>query len=377
MPKRVGYLYAAMLDLEHIKAIIIKAARHKHGRAEVREVLAHLDDYAMETLTMLALDEYVPAKPKERKIYDESSQKWRTIEVVPFWPDGVVQWRLVEAMRPVLMRGMDHWSCASIPGRGGARVRRRIERVMRTDPDGTRYGEELDIKQYYGSVSRRRLMRALGRKIKDRRFLRVIAAILRTCRQGLGIGFYICQWLANYFLEPLDRLIQGLRGVKYHTRYMDNLTLLGPAKKALHAARRMIETFLASSLGLSLKRNWQVYRTRMKRPATRRWQALDECRRRMHRPRMVSAVGFRYSRTLTLLRKRNFLRFTRQCRRAIKRLASGLAVSFHMAAALLSRAGQLQHCNAFDARRKYLDPIGVGRLKNVVRIENRRRLAAA
>ena len=74
----------------------------------------------------------------------------------------------------------------------------------------------------------------MARKIKDKRFLRTVYSIIESCGGGLAIGYYICQWLANFYLESLDQYIMTLPGVKYMTRYMDNITLLGPNKKQLH-----------------------------------------------------------------------------------------------------------------------------------------------
>ena len=92
-----------------------------------------------------------------------------------------MHWLLVEAMRPVLMRGMYHWSCASVPGRGGKRVSKYIRRILRDDPKGSKYAGELDIKSYYPSIPIRRLIWALARKIKDKRFLRTVYSILESC----------------------------------------------------------------------------------------------------------------------------------------------------------------------------------------------------
>lgn len=352
MPKRVGNLKQKMRNTAFVRSTILKAAAHKTGRREVREVLDHLDDYAVETAVLLALDEFVPSAPKERLIYDVSGQKWRTIETVPFWPDAAVHWLLVEAMKPVLMRGMCHWSCASIPERGGARVRKRIQRVMRDDPKGTRYAAELDIRKYYPSISIDRMMAALRRKIKDEPFLAIVESVLRSCVSGLGIGFYINQWMANFYLEPLDRYIQSRPGVKYMTRYMDNLVLLGPNKRKLHRARQDIERTMRDLLELDLKDDWQVFRTSS---------------------RMVSAVGYRFGHGYTLLKKRNFLRLARQSRRIKKRMEAGRPIPFHQAASFLSRLGQLKHCNGLHVRQKYVDPIGTKELKEVVRRESKSR----
>lgn len=333
MPKRVGYLYDKMVDRDFIRSVIQEAAKGRRNRRDIARVLADLDGYVEKTYELVATESFVPSAPKVREIYDESSEKFRKIKMVPFWPDGVIQWMLVTAMKPVLMRGMHPWSCASIPGRGGKRIHKKIRGALRNDPKGTKYAAELDVAQYYPSISGKRLIWALARKIKDKRFLRTVYSIIESCGGGLAIGYYICQWLANFYLEPLDQYIMTLPGVKYMTRYMDNITLLGPNKKQLHKARKLIAAFMQQRLGLSMKANWQIYPTAK---------------------RMVSAVGYRFSRTHVILRKRNFLRFTRQCRRVKKRLDAGKPIMFAQASGLLSRAGQLKHCNSHTIRVKYM-----------------------
>ena len=218
MPKRVGYLYDKMVDRDFIRSVIQEAAKGRRNRRDIARVLADLDGYVEKTYELVATESFVPSAPKVREIYDESSEKFRKIKMVPFWPDGVIQWMLVTAMKPVLMRGMHPWSCASIPGRGGKRIHKKIRGALRNDPKGTKYAAELDVAQYYPSISGKRLIWALARKIKDKRFLRTVYSIIESCGGGLAIGYYICQWLANFYLEPLDQYIMTLPGVKYMTR---------------------------------------------------------------------------------------------------------------------------------------------------------------
>ena len=94
MPKRVGFLYEKMADKDFIRATIIRASRRKRKRRDVRRVLKNLDDYVDRTYEMVKTERFVPTPPHEREVYDDSSQKWRTIKVVPFWPDGVMHWLL-------------------------------------------------------------------------------------------------------------------------------------------------------------------------------------------------------------------------------------------------------------------------------------------
>lgn len=149
---------------------------------------------------------------------------------------------IVQVLAPVLMRGMDFYCCGSIPGRGPHRARKAIEKWLEKDQKGTKYAAELDIKKFYPSLSPREVMRFLRRKIKDEAFL---GLIWRIIKDGIKIGFYISQWLANAVLEPLDHYIREKlgNGVRHYVRYIDNLTIFGPNKKKLHRAIRAIMEF--------------------------------------------------------------------------------------------------------------------------------------
>lgn len=356
MPKRVGYLYNKMLNRDFIKQTIHKAAKGRTKRRDIAKVLRNLDDYVERTYELLTTDTYVPSIPRERDIYDVSSGKVRHIKTVSFFPDGIMQWLLVETMKPILMRGMYHWSCASVPGRGTHYAAKHIKKIMQSDRRGTRYCAELDIRHYYQHVDIDVLMRALERKIKDQRFLSLVRAILDTGAPGLAIGYYLCQWLANFYLEATDRYIRSLDGVHHMVRYMDNITLFGRSKRRLHKAVRAIGTYVRRYWRLHLKGNWQVYPTES---------------------RMVSAVGFRFDANHTILRKKTFLRLARACRKASKRQAEHRHISVKLARSILSRAGQLKHCNSHTIRETYIDPIGIRNLKEVVRHESKRRQRAA
>ena len=144
---------------------------------------------------------------------------------------------------------------------------------------------------------------------------------------------------------------------------MDNITMLGPNKRMLHRARVAAEKFLRDELGLAVKENWQVYRTAVARKAK-------------GRPRAVSAVGFRFWHGFTTLRRRNFLRMLRQARRIQKKQKMGIPVSVQQAAGFLSRAGQLNHCNSFRVKEKYIRSIKIKRLKEVIRNESKRQCKA-
>lgn len=354
MPKRKGFLYEWMCDKDRIRAAIAFGAKGKQDRYDVKEVLDDLDHYVDKVYDLLVAQTFIPCTPRKKQVYDTCGKKWRTIEYVKFFPDGIIHTLAVMALEPTIMRGMSHWCCASIPGRGSKHAIKRVKRVIHHDKKGSRYICKLDVHHYYHSVNRRKLIWALARKVKDKKFLRLVWSILQTCEEGLAIGFYICQWLANFYLERLDRYITTLDGVKHSVRYMDDIVLFGPNKKKLHRARKAIATYL-HGLSLRLKGNWQIYPLKA---------------------RPLDFVGYKFYRDRITLRKANFLRLTRQCRRARKVLASGRPISYAMASSLLSRIGQLKHCDSQKIRIKYVDPIGIKNLKEVVRYESKRRRIA-
>ena len=355
MPKRKGFLYEWMCDKEHIREAIVFGAKDKHDRRDVRRVLADVDGFTDRVYDLLQTQTFTPAQPKKRKIFDNSSRKWREIEYVTFFPDGIVHTLMVLAAAPVFLRGMNYWCCASVPGRGGKHALRRCKRVIHHDKKGSRYVCKMDVHHFYHSVDRRKLIWMLAHKIKDKKYLKLTWEILQTCEQGLAIGFFICQWLANFYLEPLDRYITTLDGVKYSVRYMDDIVLFGPNKKKLHRARKAIAEYLQKRLRLQMKGNWQVFPLKA---------------------RPLDYVGYRFYRDYTTVRRKNFLRFTRQCRKVRKKIERHQRIAYRTASGLLSRIGQLKHCNSAAARKKYVDPIGVRILKEVVRNESKRRQCA-
>lgn len=378
MPKRVGFLYDKLLDKEFIKKCILKGAQKKSKRWDVAMVKADLDLYIDKMYNMVKDHNYTPTQPKEKTIHDKSSDKIREIGVQPFYPDGIMQQMIVAAMQAVLMRGMHYWSCASIPDRGGKHALKCAKRVVQKKRKNSKYIAELDIKKFYPSTPQKGIIQALERKIKDKDFLQLVAVTM-SCypegqryaydlgmpaeeivgdKVGLYIGFYINQWLANYYLESLDTFILQLDGVSFEYRYMDNIQIFGRNKKKLHKAVKAIAAYLESEKGVRLKENWQVYRMTDKK-----------------RSRKLNTVGYRVGRDYTIVKKRNFLRFTRQCRRAKKLKSQRKPIPVSMAQGLISRAGQYKHCNGRKVLEKYLFPIGIRRLKNIIREDAKRRNA--
>ena len=116
---------------------------------------------------------------------------------------------------------MYYHSYGSLPGKGGHRGKKYIERWIRTDKENTRYCLKMDIRKYFDSVSHDVVKDQMRRMIHDEEFLRVLFEVIDVTDKGLPLGFYTSQWLANWHLTYLDYYIKQDLGAKYYMRYMD------------------------------------------------------------------------------------------------------------------------------------------------------------
>lgn len=291
--KRIGNLYERLTDPAEALAALEAAARGKQDRPGVRVRMKNAREAAKELVDVIERG-YEPSPPDVRAVYDDRRRKWREICSPRWWPDQAVHHALVRQLAPCVMRGMADGCMATVPGRGQHAAVRRVERWVRQDRRGTRYCLQMDVRHFYASIDRDRLKSRLRRLVKDERFLSVLDRVIDAPPgDGLPIGFYSSQWLANLYLQDLDHLASERLGARHYLRYMDDIIMLGPNKRALHSARREVQRHL-EGLGLSLRADWQVYR-------------VDS--------RPIDYLGYKIRREYTQVRGGTFLHLRRRLRK--------------------------------------------------------------
>ncbi len=391
MPKRVGFLCEQLRDKLFLSKVVDNALeKKKKDRQDVKRVVNDKSatvDFMYDTFVN---DSYIPTPPKIKVIIDKCSLKERQLAIQPFDHDGVILAAITEVLKPVVMRGMHHWCCSSVKNRGSKRMIEYNVRVAQKKARNSKYVAELDVKKYYPSIPLKNVIAALERKIKDQKFLLLIA-VAASCypqgmkyavehnlspydvvgdKVGLHIGMILSQWLGNYYLEALDRFILTLDGVYYESRNMDNIILAGRNKRKLHRAVDAISDFMSNLLGVTLKGDWQVFKVYKDKHYT------INGKEKVKRSRRIATVGYRISRDRITICKKNFLRMIRQCRRAMKKLRKGLNIPVKMAQGIISRIGQLKQCtDSYGAYKKYVYPIGIGKLKKIISNDAKRRNA--
>ena len=354
MPKRIGHLYEKFSDREWVKWVLTEACKYRNGRKDVEVVKNDLDNKTEELCRMLETGTFIPHEARSRLMFDSSCQKHRTISTVPFYPDCCVQWLIVEAMKqPVFMRGMDAYCSASIPGRGGIHVYKKIKEHMAKKYKQSKYALQMDVRHYYDNVSIPILMKKLERRCKDRKMLDLIHSIIsasasdKVNQKGLAIGLYLNQWLANFFLEDVDRAVRESGLAPCFVRYMDNLTVIGSSKRKLRKLKELVERNL-KEIQLELKGDWQIFRTK---------------------DRDIRAVGYRFfANGSVMLRKRNWLKMRRQFIRVERDLREKKTTPLIRARSTLSRIGNLVHLSTPRViQEKYVNgKIDRGLLKRII-----------
>ncbi len=372
MPKRVGNLWGPLISDENLTRAIDEVNRTHHWRTHHRPnaTTAWVEETKPERvkeLRQILIDGFVPKEPHVTERWDASAQKWRTVSEPAQWPDQYVHHALIQILQPIFMRGMDPYCCGSIRDRGPHQARQAIERWMEHDRKGTKYEFAGDIRHFYNSLKPEVVMDRMRQLIKDWRVLDLIERIIAG---GVLIGAYTSQWFANTVLQPLDMLIRQSGLCDHYVRYMDNLTIFGSNKRKLKKLKVLVEKWL-NEHQLKLKADWQIFPTANREPH----QPLPAPRNGVTRQkgRMPDAVGYRYGRGYTLPRKHNLLRIKRALARYRKRKKRRKRIFAGAAASLISRLGQLKHCNNYNLYRMLFKGQRVIReLKAIIRKKQRK-----
>jgi retron-type reverse transcriptase len=247
--KRVGHLWAAVLERGKLLRAFHQAARGKRHKIEARRFAEHLDGNLVSLRQELMDRTFETGK---FNFFIVSDPKERTIHATRF-PKRVFHHALMNLCEPVLERQAVFHSYACRTGKGRLQAIDAAKKVAR----GHTWQLKLDIRKYFESIPQERM---IGRQLllfKDPEILYWLEKLLCGHRpeegQGLPIGSLASQHLANFCLGPLDRFCHGHSAMRAYCRYMDDFVCWGDDKAAMIALGWDLQSFVEEELGLALK----------------------------------------------------------------------------------------------------------------------------
>jgi RNA-directed DNA polymerase len=316
--KREGKLFEYICSEENILKAFQQSRRGKATYTMVQKINENPEIYLEEIKQMLIQKTFINS-PYRTFIVSENGKK-REISSLPYYPDRIIQHAIIQITEPVFRKVYIEDTYASMKGRGIHAGVKRIKKAL-YDIENTTYCLKLDIRKFYQSVDHDILKKLLSKKIKDNNVLELLSVIIDSA-DGLPIGNYSSQHLANFYLAYFDHYVKEVLHIKYYFRYCDDMVLLHSDKNYLHDCREKIGKYLQENLKLELKQNYQVF------PVNARG---------------IDFLGYVFFQTHVLIRKRIKIKMLRTMRRNKSNLKESMA----------SYSGWLKHANAYNLAKKY------------------------
>lgn len=199
---------------------------------------------------------YQPKPVKRVWIPKPGSSEKRPLGI-PTVRDRIVQTALRRVIEPIFEATFAEHSYGFRPGRGCKDALRRVQLLL---DEGHTWIVDADLKSYFDTIPKARLMARVEEHIADGRVLALIQSYLdqgvmdqlryyEAGEDGTPQGSVISPLLANIYLNPLDHLMaeNGCEMV----RYADDFVILCRSREAAEAALARVQTWVGEN-GLKL-----------------------------------------------------------------------------------------------------------------------------
>ncbi len=257
--KRFGYLYEKIISIENLELADLKARKGKSRQLCIKRHDKNRRENIIELNQVLERRAYKTSHYHTFKIFEP---KERIIFSLPYFPDRIVHHAILNVIEPIFVSTFtaDTYSC--IKGRGIHSAASKLKTAV-IKREETKYCLKIDIRKFYPSIDHDVLKSLLRKKFKDKDLLRLIDEIIDSS-DGVPIGNYLSQFLANFYLTYFDHWVKEQKKVKHYFRYADDMVFFSRDKPSLHKLLFEIRIYLEQKLKLTLKNNYQIFPTEIR-----------------------------------------------------------------------------------------------------------------
>lgn len=246
-------------------------------------------------------------------ILNEGKKK-RDVYKLPFFPDRIAQWAILQVIEPFLVANMTADTYSAIPGKG-------IQPIVN------------DLRGYYKTKRVDGINTATEEDLIE---LSLSGEIEVDPNTGIPIGNYMSQYSGNFYLSSFDHWVKEELHVKHYYRYMDDVVIFASSKEELHEIHRKVTAYTRDYLHLNIKGNYQIFPTKV---------------------RGVDFVGYRFFGEYTLLRKSTAINFKRKMRACRKKMENNIPPTYSEWCSFNSYKGWLGNCDSYRLFKKYMEPL--------------------
>lgn len=314
--KRINNIYDQIISIDNLRIAESKARKGKVGQYGVKVFDKEAESNLFKLHEMLLNKTY---KTSEYTVFPVYEPKERLVFKLPYFPDRITHHAIMNVLEPIFVKVFTNDTFACIKKKGIHAASNGIKKAL-LDQENTCYCLKLDIVKFYPNVDHDILKQLLRKKFKDNDLLWLLDEIIDSA-EGLPIGNYLSQYLANFYLTYFDHWIKENRSIKYYFRYADDIVILSSNKPHLHQTLAEIKEYFNNNLKLQVKDNYQVF------PVQKRG---------------IDFVGYVFYHTHTLLRKS-----------IKKRFAKAVSKSKNKAT-IAAYNGWAKHCNSKNLIKKLL-----------------------
>ena len=169
--------------------------------------------------------------------------KVRRLTKLPYKPDHIVHHALMRVAYPEMKRFYYYDSYASIKGKGmhfaAKRVRRYIDEHKKA---GRLFWIKRDFVKFYHNIHQQKAYDCVCRLFGDSGIRYLFHEAITVCDQGLGIGLFPIQPIANLYTCGMCREVMRECDVRIFV-YCDDILVIGEDKKEVWKASNIIERY--------------------------------------------------------------------------------------------------------------------------------------